>query len=290
MTHEVGVVYVNYDSAELINKSIHSLDHPHRLIVVDNFHSDRAREQIEAVLPAGALLLAQKNLGFAAGINAANEELGPNSTMLIVNPDAYFATGSMSRLVANAEHAEAHVVSPRILDAHTHSVWFDGGRVSAHTGEVSHFSYGKSPTVASGLQRTSFVSGCALLLSPRARKAVLPLREDLFMYYEDAELSHRAITSGLSLWVDTNSIVFHDEGSTSRTKMQTRSPLFYYYQGRNRLLAELEASRLSRVTLTPWVATRTVARILRRERPKLQLLGSYLAGTLTGIREALREQ
>lgn len=279
----VGVAYVNFNSAEIISDSIETLSAPHQLIVVDNFHSDEARAKLHDLMHSNTTIVERPNDGFAAGVNAANASLDPSLSLVLLNPDAKFAPQAMEQLISRAISSGADIVSPRILNAETNLIWFDGGYVRKLTGEVVHRHFNETADAAVEYKETEFVSGCALFLSPKARRELLPLREDLFMYYEDVELSTSAAKRGIQLWVDPHSIVYHDEGVTSRKVEQTRSPLFYYFQGRNRLIAQIGTSRGLRLAFTPLAIARTTLRILRRERPRSALITAYLRGTLHGV-------
>ncbi len=236
-------------------------------MIVDNFHSEFARGEIARLAPHDASIIYRANDGFAAGVNSANSVIPPEASILLLNPDAFFAAGSFETLVSKANKHKLDVVSPRILNSQSERVWFDGGHI-LRTGEVVHERFGEELVPAVDLTSTQFVSGCALLLSRKQRRSLLPMREDLFMYYEDAELSVKASTLGIEMWVDPESIVLHDEGETSRAGTETRSPLFYYYQGRNRLVASLGTERAIILLSTPIVALKNILRIVRREHPK----------------------
>jgi GT2 family glycosyltransferase len=282
---DVHVVYVNYNSADLILASAKNLRESHKILVVDNFHSDEARANLHLIARPNWNIIEQANNGFAAGLNAAHDSLNPASGMLLMNPDAHFTDEGMRVLMKHVRDLDLDLVSPQILDTLARRIWFSGGTINMRTGEVTHLNFGDEPAQYTGIKPTKFVSGCTLYISPRARNALFPLRESLFMYYEDVELSLRAADAGLKMWVATDSCVLHDEGNTSRIGGQTRSPLFYYYQARNRLIANIGPDRYSRLASTPWVLAKTLFRIVRREKSKITLVKAAIAGTLDGVRK-----
>ncbi|MDR7184914.1 GT2 family glycosyltransferase [Microbacterium trichothecenolyticum] len=282
---------MNYASHKLIASLISRLDHEHSLVIVDNFSSEDELASLRQVLPAGAKLLAQPNAGFAAGVNAAWSAAPHDSPLLILNPDAWFTPGSLGRLIDAASEHHLDIASPRILQSRNGPIWFDGGRIDQRTGEVIHDGYGSHPiNIGHEPKRTEFVSGCALYLSPRAQELLLPMNESLFMYYEDAELSSRAARIGLPAWVVPDAVAIHDEGATSRSSTDTRSPLFYYFQARNRLYADLNATLVSRKLSTPLVLARSIARVLRHERAAKHalMIRAVLRGTAHGLRRSER--
>lgn len=80
------------------------------------------------------------------------------------------------------------------------------------------------------------VCGCAMLLSREAVEDVGAFDEDLFMYFEDTELSWRLRKRGYRLRYQPKSVVRHFHASTS----VEWSPLFHFLVSRNRILMLLK--------------------------------------------------
>jgi GT2 family glycosyltransferase len=284
---ELSVVVVNYGSHEYLPQLIASLEVPCELIVVDNFHSASELARLREVLPEGTTLITQPNNGFSSGVNLGNLAARPDLPLLLANPDAYFDHGALRILLDTARSENLHVASPRILNPTTGKIWFDGGYLRPCTGEAVHVDYGQEPGPAVPVRVTSFVSGCLMLLSPEARSKLLPMREDLFMYFEDAEVSCAAVQQSLSQGVSQQALAFHYDGATSQDTTGGSSALVYYYQARNRLIASTVPSRYIRLLATPIPLMRGTARILLREHGRGAKLKALYAGTLKGALIAL---
>ncbi|QAY74716.1 glycosyltransferase family 2 protein [Agromyces protaetiae] len=281
---KISVVVVNFRTSSLLDRLIRSLDVDHELIVVDNFSSERELELVRGALPAGALLVQQDNVGFAAGVNAGVARARAENDVLVVNPDAWFASESIGELQSLAHAENADVASPLILSSGDGTIWFDGGRVLLRSLTVEHLGFGAVPADFPTIRETSFMSGCIMLISPAARRALFPLREDLFLYYEDVDLSLRAQSLGMCLLVVRSAVAFHDEGGASSSDVGRRSAGYYFYQSRNRLILARELRSARALIATPLVSARLIARIFRREDKRSLKSRAVVQGVVAGLR------
>jgi GT2 family glycosyltransferase len=103
--------------------------------------------------------------------------------------------------------------------------------------------------------------GCSVLLRRQALVETGIFDDDLFMYYEDTDLSWRLRKAGYRLRFQPLSVVRHVHAATSGED----SPLFRYFVTRNRLLLLLKHAPLG-VALSAWAKelARTVTTVLRQ--------------------------
>jgi hypothetical protein len=92
-------------------------------------------------------------------------------------------------------------------------------------------------------------------------------REDLFMYWEDVDLSLRASADGRPLITCSGAVVWHLEGGSSG-EGSGRSALYYRYTARNRIVVSAPCTSAVRILLGPGaaVSARSLAAPLLRER------------------------
>jgi GT2 family glycosyltransferase len=276
------VAIVNFRSADLLSPLLDSIPADAEIVVVDNFSSDDELAKLTVVVGDRGRIIRRVNDGFAGGVNAAVREIAPDRWIVLANPDARFDPGSLRELVRGAAADALDLASPVILRPDG-TVWFSGGHVRRATQEVVHVGFGlprptKSPT------STEFVSGCVMAISPRARR-LMPLRSDLFMYYEDVDLSRRALTSGLQLGIVAGATAHHIEGGSSKARGDTRSSLNYYYQERNRYLLSTEAiGPVLAALVAPLAVARVALRILKSESSPRVKLSALLIGSFDGAR------
>ena len=162
------------------------------------------------------------------------------SWLLLINPDARIAFNALRRLRAGATEAKLDISAPLITNSLNGTIWYAGGLIHKRRAYPVHEGYGRPITDHESDHRphlTEFVSGCIMLLSPHAVRELLPIREDLFMYWEDVDLCLKAREHGLRVGVVPDAIGDHRMGPF-------RSPLFYRYRMRNRLVVAKSAACL----------------------------------------------
>ncbi|WP_176445725.1 glycosyltransferase [Blastococcus mobilis] len=185
------------------------------------------------------LYRAGKNLGFGAAANRAFALADPpdRDFVWLLNPDVVVAPDSLQRLVTATLDKGASLASPMIEHGMGSSrrPWFAGGFVDVRRGATVHLTAieaggtsGRPPN-----SRTPFITGAAPLVRSSAWRELGGFREDLFLYWEDAELSMRAHAIGMGITTVNGSTVWHRVGGSHAGR--GRSPLYYHYMQRNRL-------------------------------------------------------
>ncbi|TDS82631.1 glycosyltransferase family 2 protein [Nesterenkonia aurantiaca] len=235
---------VNYRSSTYLEACLNSLAEAgvDRAAVVDNYSSDEERAEVRKVAERSQItvtvVLSDSNPGFGAAVNRAVRALKALETDLIwiVNPDAVVTREAAVGLSSRILHGRVDVVSPLIVtgDPVTPSVWFGGGHIDTRAGRTIHLHLGDDPRTLSGLQDVTFVTGAAPMLMAKTFDALGGFREDLFLYWEDADLSRRATAADMRLAVDLDSIVWHAVGGSGDA--EGRSAAYYRFMQRNRLI------------------------------------------------------
>nr|WP_274611188.1 glycosyltransferase family 2 protein [Rathayibacter toxicus] len=232
---------VSYASAELVRAVVHSLrDEP--VASINVLENGSGAEQVRLLHetahsePRMRVTVSTVNLGFGAGVNnLANSVTADDQDLIwVLNPDTVVSPGCVSRLRGYlAEHPRT-IASPLILDVNG-GIWFAGGELSVATGRSTHSLYGRSPDEAPTVPfSTRFMTGAAMVTGIATWRSLDGFRDDLFLYWEDSELSLRAAHSGVALTVIPDARITHLEGGSSSAG-NGRSSTYYYYYARNRL-------------------------------------------------------
>ncbi|MGP9745372.1 glycosyltransferase family 2 protein [Brachybacterium sp. AOP29-B2-41] len=237
-TDAFAVVIVNYGLPNLLAQNIGAdLDGQAgaQVVVVDNFHSERARELTARLCrERGWLLVPSPNDGFGAGVNrgiAAARGRG-HQVFITLNPDAVASARVLREL---AHHARTHpdaLISPYMDDGEGRP-HFRGAGVHRRTGQMRS---GWATEDQDPVWK-NWLSGACLALRAEAFDRVGGLSEEYFLYWEDVDISRRAAELGMTLVLRDDLLVVHDEGGTHTDRdARAKSPLYYYYNIRNRLL------------------------------------------------------
>jgi len=118
----LSIVIVNYNARAHLENCLESLAAappaiPHEIVVVDNASSDGSAAAVRARWPGVTIVEEPTNRGFAAG-NNAGIRAGTGTLVLLLNNDTLVPAGAIDRLVGRlAEHPEAAVAGPRLVDA-----------------------------------------------------------------------------------------------------------------------------------------------------------------------------
>ena len=118
---DIVVVVVNYRSAALLGPLLGSVpaaagDLTYRAVVVDNDSGDdvESLEPVMAAHPWATLVQADRNLGYAGGINLGLRSARQARGVCVANPDVQFGPSSLAHLLVAAERYGA--AAPRLLD------------------------------------------------------------------------------------------------------------------------------------------------------------------------------
>lgn len=236
---DLAIVVVNFGSSRLleINLARSSRDGD-VVVVVDCFSSEPERTRITAV---GAnhgwdVVLLDDNRGFGGGMNAGMAraaQLGA-TRFLLLNPDAVIDAESITALESVVLADPLALVSPRVVDSHDRT-WFAGADVDLEDGATRAIAARARHPHA---ETWEWISGACMMLTNELRSLVGGFDEDFFLYWEDVDLSRRAINVGGRLHVEESAVARHDEGGTHEDQPSSRakSGTYYRYMIRNRML------------------------------------------------------
>lgn len=231
----LAVVVVNYGASRLLAEGLveTAQDLPGAdVIVVDNLSSAAEREAITDLSARHGwhLVTAAENLGFGAGCNlGADAAWARGATrVLLLNPDATIDTGSVS-LLEDVVSADPLTLAAPVVRRPDGSVWTAGNRVDLATGRMVPPSAPPGPYLP-------WLSGACLLVSAELWRRTGGFDDDYFLYWEDVDLSARVTAAGGTLRVVEEAVAVHAVGGTQETTGRARSPLYYYFNIRNRQL------------------------------------------------------
>jgi GT2 family glycosyltransferase len=231
----VSILLLSWNTRELTLACLDSLpqsidgDLDYEVIVVDNASVDGSAEALEE--RAGIVLIRnQENRGYAAAVNQAFA-VARGSLILLLNSDAVFAPGALSRLVGFLDRCPtAAGVGPLYLNP-------DGSQ------QAHHFRFPTfAMTLASGnaavMRLRSFrrrferykmldVDFDRPTVVPQPSATCLLLRRDVLrgdelmderypIFFNDVALARSLAARGLTLWMTPDAVVYHEPSSSTR--------------------------------------------------------------------------
>lgn len=218
---KVVIIVLNYNGEKCLHQTLLSLIEleytEKEIVVVDNHSIDTSFAKAKEKFPTLQFVELPFNGGFAYGMNKGIEWALKNEAdfVWLFNYDALAKPDSLTILVDEyLSLQEKSILSPRIVNE-KNEVWFEGGQINFWKMRVEHL---KQKCGVQTMQKTSFLTGCALFIPKIAIKEVGLLDETFFLYYEDADYSMRARKQGFSLYVASKACVVHSEESVHNPK------------------------------------------------------------------------
>lgn len=298
----VRAVVVTWNGADLLPSCLSSLaaqrlDGELEVVVVDNGSTDGTTELLARDFPDVRVLRSAENLGFAGGAELGLRGLDADFALLL-NNDATLEPDGVARLVTAAvSHPRSGAITARVLlDGGTDDGTGGGPVLVNSTGlEVTTEGAGQDRDWLAPLGTESRspdvfgFCGAAALLRRTALEEVGSFDPELFLYYEDTDLSWRLRAAGWSVRHEPAAVAHHRHAASS----DAGSPLFRYYNTRNSLVV---AGRHAphRVVLRSWArqSAGLVLAFLRRgpRDPLVRARGRGLAHALRRLPRTLRER
>lgn len=231
----VDVIIVNWDHEDMLpvclgslSRSIQSNYRINRIVIVDNSPSPRFTPERYEGLPEVSVVPTAANLGFAAGCNLGARD-SEADYLLFLNPDTQVGPRSIASAVGvldDPAFARVGLLGPLVIDKvgnrkSTCTRFPTVRRVFNRVIGLSLLAPRWFPGMWTDPQPTGVrvrtvdcVSGACLFARRRLFERIGGFDERLFLYYEDADLSLRALRLGwLTAFLDDDPIV-HESGWT----------------------------------------------------------------------------
>ncbi|MFT4259262.1 MAG: glycosyltransferase family 2 protein [Microbacterium sp.] len=284
---------VNFNSSDVLADCLASLrdDRVHVVVVENGSTVAGELERCEALLAPlskATLVSSLDNRGFGAGVNlgVSAVPLTPSDVVWVLNPDTVIPDGAFDSLEQALVDLGDVIVSPVITSGtHGELIWFAGGTLDLRRGSSRHVS---SVPEATAPIPCSFMPGAALMCTGRTWEKIGGFREDLFLYWEDADLSLRASDLGIPMFVIPGVRVWHQVGASSAR--EGKSTIWYYYISRNRLIVcSTGFWSALRILFGPGLATtaRLAMRALSERQRPIKKFCAYVAGTSAGLQRSI---
>lgn len=222
-----------------------------RILIVDNASSDNSAAILRHYFPAIELLHTGSNLGFAGGNNVGiRRALAEGADYVwLLNNDTIVAPEALTELVKTAESdSRIGMAGSKILFHEPASaIWFAGGFRTPDGANFLHRGSGEDDNGQYELPcRVDFLTGCSMLVKAGLIAEIGQLREDYFLYWEDADWSRSAIEHGWELFYTPASRIWHKVSASAGNRsfrqwyyFTRNACLFFERHERKRLLAHL---------------------------------------------------
>jgi GT2 family glycosyltransferase len=193
-------------------------------------------------------LLAERNLGYAGGVNICLAAAPEADAWWILNPDTEPTSLALEAMVARLQRGDCHAVGCTLT--------FDGDVVQSYGGRwrralarAVSLGYGRSMRATLDARwieaAQNYLNGACMLVDRRFVTTAGPMREDYFLYCEEVEWCLRGAARGMTLGFSADGVVRHHAGTSTGNapSIRERSALSVYLNERNRLLLTRDCFR-----------------------------------------------
>jgi len=244
----VAVILINWNCFGTTNDCIHSLKKVHYkdfdIIVVDNASADHSGDDLKAMHPDIILIKSPVNAGFTGGNNIGfrySLDSGYEFS-LMQNNDTFVEPDYLGFLVNFIDkNPGVGAVQPRIFYNHDRSLIWDGGSYMNHfLGHTYTKGVGKHCSEAYTFEKeVDWITGCAFFVRNSVLRQSGLLADNMFMNWEDVDISFRIRKMGYSLAYVPASVIYHITSvslkSITKGNEGFLSPAAHYRNIRNRI-------------------------------------------------------
>jgi GT2 family glycosyltransferase len=198
---------------------------PWELVVADNNSTDETLSVVSELAPAAAVVRLERNLGYAAGINAAITASAPSEAVLILNPDVCLMPGCAAALFEAARQPGVGIAVPRLQDSAGHLQYslrreptvlralgeaLLGGRRAGRFGFLGEVIVDPARYRQTGA--VVWATGAVMMISRRCLQEVGRWDESFFLYSEETDYALRARDRGFAVRYVPDAVAVHVGG------------------------------------------------------------------------------
>ena len=273
---QITVVTVAYNSMAVLPDMLASLPEGMAVVIVDN--SPEADPALAALAKThGAELLRNDvNCGFGAGCNrgaaAANTPF-----IMFLNPDATAMPGCFEALLQAADtYPDVAAFNPRTLDGKGRVSFKRRSNLLPDQKRLSGPAPDKDTEVP-------VLSGAAIFVAKAMFDRVGGFDEDIFLYYEDDDLSLRLAQHGPLMHIPA-AVVRHNDGHSTERSPQT-AYFKAYHLARSRVFAQVKHGvPRARASVILRSLAQMISPLMLNRRKRAKHMG-YLAGAFSALKD-----
>lgn len=248
MPKKVAIILVNWNSFTFTDECIRSVKaitySSYDIIVVDNGSKDESGVLLKNTHPDIILIEAGSNKGSTGGNNLGMQYSIENNYeySLLLNNDTYVKEDFLNILVDYLDtHPEAGAVQPKIFFAHDRTLLWNGGTAynSILGIPITKGYMQKEKKSHNQARELEWFSSCTVLMRNSILQQTGLFADNLFLYYEDTDLSFRIRALGHKLIYQPLSVIYHIAGMSNRSAVKKKggyiNPIVHYLSIRNRI-------------------------------------------------------
>ena len=223
--NKISIIIPHYNNKEILYNCIDSLKKitykNYEIIVVDNNSNDNSAESVQESFPDIKIITLEKNLGYAGGCNLGARK-SKADYLLFLNNDTIHDNNFIQPLVDLLDNDSTIAsVQPKIIN--TDKVYFDYAGASGGYIDYLAYPYARGRVFDTIEKDTGqyndkkmifWASGACFLTRRSVFDTMGGFDEKLFAHMEEIDFHWRTYISGMNVYVEPKSIIYHEGGVT----------------------------------------------------------------------------
>ncbi len=219
------IVIVNYNGISLLKKNLTSVVNTQYkdfdIVVVDNASTDLSVQYLEKEFPSVKIVQSSNNLGFGRGNNLGVSKYPEYDAYLFLNNDVSVPSDSLKKLVDTLENdPKIGAVGPKVLYSkkkeNRYIINSAGIEIDRHYLAYDRYDKQEDNVKYDVIEEVDAIMGGAFLVKREVFEKTGGFNPNMFLYYEDIDLSLRIRDLGYKIFYCGKSRVYHDHMASSR--------------------------------------------------------------------------
>lgn len=236
MIPKVSIIILNWngkkDTIECL-ESLKKVTYPnYEILLVDNGSADGSIEYFKEYYQDLEIIKNMENKGFAEGNNIGIRKAIENKAdyILLLNNDTEVDSEFITELVNVAvTNNNIGIVGPIIYEFEDkNSIQSFGIRLKLYNGRTYNIkSKNKNIQLSNYIEKRDYLTGCAMLIKTSVFEKIKGFDPVYFAYWEDTDLCFQVRKNNYSIYVTSNSKIWH-KGSQSTGGYMNKNAYYYY--------------------------------------------------------------
>jgi N-acetylglucosaminyl-diphospho-decaprenol L-rhamnosyltransferase len=221
VTANLTIIIVAFNSAKIIKSCLDKINFSkYQVIVVDNYSIDNTVQVVTQNFPQVKIITLDKNIGYGRGNNVALRQV-ETEFALVLNPDAFILEDDIEKILALMQKTPKIALAGPLLLQNYPALESDKTK--------------QLQVVESNLLEkfdeylaVKYVIGAILFLRMSVFREIGFFDENIFLYYEDDEISWRAVQSGFKAAIVPSAQGFHIGQGSSGGRLRNIYKRFWH--------------------------------------------------------------
>ncbi|MCE3255426.1 MAG: glycosyltransferase family 2 protein [Rickettsiaceae bacterium] len=202
MAKNLTIIIVSFNSSKIISSCLEKIDFSkYEVMVVDNASTDTTVQIVADKFPLVQIIKLDKNIGYGRANNVALR-LVATEFALVLNPDAFILSEEIEKILTVLQKSpEIALAGPLLLQNYTAS--------PAEREKQLEIVYSNLLEKFDNYLSVKYIIGAILFLRMSVFKQIGFFDEEIFLYYEDDEISWRTVKNGYKAAIFPDAIGFH---------------------------------------------------------------------------------